>query len=160
MSWLTLNISSPPTSRKKPSISDLRVCIQSIITMASLKLAMLLGSLAIFLVLNGAASYPAIGIKWSTWLFYFHINTKYLPLADIIEAYDGIGVCIRNCAQCKKMLGSYFEGQACADSCVKFRGTVIPDCEDINSIAPFLNRELTQGLRTTRSGYRLSAPQF
>lgn len=63
---------------------------------------------------------------------------------DIIEAYDGIGVCIRNCAQCKKMLGSYFEGQLCADSCVKYRGTVIPDCEDIESITPFLNSELTQ----------------
>lgn len=92
-----------------------------------------------------------------------------------------MGVCLRNCAQCKKMYGSYFEGQMCADSCVKFKGKIIPgtlndetryfpsvfitnrvlilsehikiipqlcvslvenniDCEDIGSIAPFLNK--------------------
>ncbi|XP_069692644.1 eclosion hormone-like [Periplaneta americana] len=51
-----------------------------------------------------------------------------------------IGVCIRNCAQCKKMFGPYFEGQLCADACVKFKGKMIPDCEDVASIAPFLNK--------------------
>jgi hypothetical protein len=51
-----------------------------------------------------------------------------------------VGVCIRNCAQCKKMFGPYFEGQLCAEACVKFRGKLIPDCEDITSIAPFLNK--------------------
>jgi hypothetical protein len=51
-----------------------------------------------------------------------------------------IGVCIRNCAQCKKMFGPYFEGQLCAEACVKFKGKMIPDCEDITSIAPFLNK--------------------
>lgn len=50
-----------------------------------------------------------------------------------------IGICIRNCAQCKKMFGSYFEGQLCADFCVKFKGKIIPDCEDVLSIAPFLS---------------------
>ncbi|CAH1173740.1 unnamed protein product [Phaedon cochleariae] len=50
------------------------------------------------------------------------------------------GVCIRNCAQCKKMFGPYFEGQLCADTCVKYKAKIIPDCEDIASIAPFLNR--------------------
>ncbi|XP_043249018.1 eclosion hormone [Colletes gigas] len=49
-----------------------------------------------------------------------------------------IGVCIRNCAQCKKMFGSYFLGQKCADSCVKYKGKLIPDCEDEVSIQPFL----------------------
>ncbi|XP_078036497.1 eclosion hormone [Augochlora pura] len=49
-----------------------------------------------------------------------------------------IGVCIRNCAQCKKMFGPYFLGQKCADSCVKFKGKLIPDCEDERSIQPFL----------------------
>ena len=29
------------------------------------------------------------------------------------------------------MFGSYFEGQLCADSCVKFKGRVVPDCEDL-----------------------------
>jgi hypothetical protein len=51
-----------------------------------------------------------------------------------------VGVCIRNCAQCKKMFGPYFEGQLCAEACVKFKGKMIPDCEDITSIAQFLNK--------------------
>ncbi|KAJ9598253.1 hypothetical protein L9F63_011074, partial [Diploptera punctata] len=51
-----------------------------------------------------------------------------------------INVCIRNCAQCKKMFGPYFEGQLCADACVKFKGKMIPDCEDVASISPFLNK--------------------
>ncbi|KAF7276376.1 hypothetical protein GWI33_010384, partial [Rhynchophorus ferrugineus] len=49
-------------------------------------------------------------------------------------------VCIRNCAQCKKMFGPYFEGQLCADACIKFKGKMIPDCEDLTSIAPFLSK--------------------
>ncbi|XP_055699210.1 eclosion hormone [Phlebotomus papatasi] len=64
------------------------------------------------------------------------IGKKY----DVMGSYDFIGVCIRNCAQCKKMFGSYFEGQMCADACVKFKGKIIPDCEDIGSIAPFLTK--------------------
>ncbi|XP_016662241.1 eclosion hormone-like [Acyrthosiphon pisum] len=51
-----------------------------------------------------------------------------------------VAMCIRNCAQCKKMLGDYFEGPLCADTCVKFKGKMIPDCENIDSIAPFLNK--------------------
>ncbi|KAH8382253.1 hypothetical protein KR009_002559 [Drosophila setifemur] len=49
------------------------------------------------------------------------------------------GVCLNNCVQCKTMLGDYFQGQTCALSCLKFKGKAIPDCEDIASIAPFLN---------------------
>ncbi|KAF4516768.1 hypothetical protein B566_EDAN004607 [Ephemera danica] len=51
-----------------------------------------------------------------------------------------LGVCIRNCAQCKKMFGDYFEGQLCADWCVKYKGKVVPDCEDVDTIAQFLNK--------------------
>ncbi|XP_022165924.1 eclosion hormone-like [Myzus persicae] len=51
-----------------------------------------------------------------------------------------VAMCIRNCAQCKKMLGDYFEGPLCADACVKFKGKMIPDCENVDSIAPFLNK--------------------
>ena len=40
--------------------------------------------------------------------------------------FDLVGICLRNCAQCKKMYGSYFEGQMCADGCIKFKGKVIP----------------------------------
>nr|CAD7455347.1 unnamed protein product [Timema tahoe] len=60
-------------------------------------------------------------------------------VATVTDA-NNIGICIRNCAQCKKMYGAYFEGQLCADACVKFKGKIIPDCEDISSIAPFLNK--------------------
>lgn len=51
-----------------------------------------------------------------------------------------LGVCIRNCAQCKKMYGPYFQGQLCADSCLKFKGKMIPDCEDVASIAPYIGK--------------------
>ncbi|XP_019872487.1 eclosion hormone isoform X1 [Aethina tumida] len=60
--------------------------------------------------------------------------------ANPIGTKSRIRVCIRNCAQCKKMFGPYFEGQLCADACVKFKGKIIPDCEDIASIAPFLSK--------------------
>ncbi|KZC09889.1 Eclosion hormone [Dufourea novaeangliae] len=59
-------------------------------------------------------------------------------LADGSPFDRAIGVCIRNCAQCKKMFGPYFLGQKCADSCVKYKGKLIPDCEDEGSIQPFL----------------------
>ncbi|XP_076672886.1 eclosion hormone [Andrena cerasifolii] len=62
-----------------------------------------------------------------------------LVLAAGGSVFDrAIGVCIRNCAQCKKMFGPYFLGQKCADSCVKYKGKLIPDCEDEVSIQPFL----------------------
>ncbi|XP_039276961.1 eclosion hormone [Nilaparvata lugens] len=63
-----------------------------------------------------------------------------LVVALAVVEGNNIGVCIRNCAQCKKMFGAYFEGQLCADACVKFKGKLLPDCEDVASIAPFLNK--------------------
>ncbi|OWR45209.1 eclosion hormone precursor [Danaus plexippus plexippus] len=36
------------------------------------------------------------------------------------------------------MLGAWFEGQLCAESCVRYRGKMIPDCENFASISPFL----------------------
>ena len=62
------------------------------------------------------------------------------PQLDILGGYDFLGVCINNCGQCKKMYGAYFEGQKCAEACIKFKGKIIPDCEDIDSIAPFLGK--------------------
>ncbi|XP_017015578.2 eclosion hormone [Drosophila takahashii] len=58
---------------------------------------------------------------------------------DSMGGIDFIQVCLNNCVQCKTMLGDYFQGQTCALSCLKFKGKAIPDCEDIASIAPFLN---------------------
>lgn len=63
-----------------------------------------------------------------------------LVVAVVDVNANQIGTCIRNCAQCKKMFGAYFEGQLCADACVKFKGKLVPDCEDASSIAPFLNK--------------------
>ncbi|XP_062555117.1 eclosion hormone-like [Armigeres subalbatus] len=62
------------------------------------------------------------------------------PQIDILGGYDMIGVCFNNCAQCKKMFGEFFEGHLCAEACIQFKGKMVPDCEDINSIAPFLNK--------------------
>lgn len=63
--------------------------------------------------------------------FHHHKLNRNTSLTDLFGGYDILGVCLRNCAQCKKMFGNFFEGQLCADSCVKFKGKVIPDCEDL-----------------------------
>ncbi|XP_006557391.2 eclosion hormone [Apis mellifera] len=62
----------------------------------------------------------------------------FVLVAGSVPFERAIGVCIRNCAQCKKMFGPYFLGQKCADSCFKNKGKLIPDCEDEDSIQPFL----------------------
>ncbi|CAO1400339.1 unnamed protein product [Diamesa hyperborea] len=92
--------------------------------MTSIKLVFLIASvmLVLYCIDNAAANpYPSI---------------------DMMGGYDILGVCLRNCAQCKKMFGNYFEGQLCAEACLKFKGKVIPDCEDLSSIAPFLTTKL------------------
>ncbi|XP_076174035.1 eclosion hormone [Ptiloglossa arizonensis] len=66
------------------------------------------------------------------------VSATIIMLASGTPIERAIGVCIRNCAQCKKMFGPYFLGQKCADSCVKYKGKLIPDCEDEVSIQPFL----------------------
>ncbi|GIX95279.1 eclosion hormone [Caerostris darwini] len=49
-------------------------------------------------------------------------------------------MCINNCAQCKRTYGAFFEGQRCAESCIKYRGLLMPDCNDISTISGFLNK--------------------
>lgn len=56
----------------------------------------------------------------------------YAFFSDSMGGLDNLGVCIRNCAQCKKMYGTYFEGQMCADACVKFKGKIIPGTLKLN----------------------------
>lgn len=34
-----------------------------------------------------------------------------LTLLSHLDVQGGLGVCLRNCAQCKKMFGNFFEGQ-------------------------------------------------
>nr|QZU75263.1 eclosion hormone [Antheraea pernyi] len=58
----------------------------------------------------------------------------------IAMGYDPLEICIENCAQCKKMLGAWFEGPLCAESCIKYKGKLIPECEDFASISAFLNK--------------------
>ncbi|XP_058122467.1 eclosion hormone [Anopheles ziemanni] len=69
-----------------------------------------------------------------------HSPVEASPQIDLMGGYDIIGICITNCAQCKKMYGAFFEGHLCAEACVQFKGKTIPDCEDLGSIAPFLNK--------------------
>ncbi|CAG4961531.1 unnamed protein product [Parnassius apollo] len=59
---------------------------------------------------------------------------------SMVVGYDPMEICIENCAQCKKMLGSWFDGPLCAESCIRNRGRFMPDCEDFASIAPFLTK--------------------
>lgn len=67
--------------------------------------------------------------------FFAYINTS-----PAITGYNPMEICFENCAQCKKMLGSWFEGPLCAESCIRLKGRLIPECEDFASIAPFLNK--------------------
>ncbi|KAL0133344.1 hypothetical protein PUN28_000827 [Cardiocondyla obscurior] len=59
--------------------------------------------------------------------------------ASTTDAVRNVGVCIRNCEQCRKMFGAYFMGEKCMDSCIKYKGKFIPDCEDDLSIHSFLS---------------------
>ncbi|CAH2059691.1 unnamed protein product, partial [Iphiclides podalirius] len=69
------------------------------------------------------------------------INRSFVEAEPAIAmGFDPMEICIENCAQCKKMLGSWFEGPLCAESCIRHRGKLIPDCEDFASIAPFLTK--------------------
>ncbi|EDS40132.1 eclosion hormone [Culex quinquefasciatus] len=86
-----------------------------------------------------------IGLKISLSILLVVMTINYIPVKaapqfDLLGGYDLIGVCITNCAQCKKMFGEFFEGHLCAEACIQFKGKMVPDCEDINSIAPFLNK--------------------
>ncbi|EAT41662.1 AAEL006722-PA [Aedes aegypti] len=67
-------------------------------------------------------------------------NVQSNPTVDLFGGYEIISVCMTNCAQCKRMFGTFFDGQLCAEACLEFKGKIIPDCEDIGSIAGFLNR--------------------
>lgn len=81
----------------------------------------------------------------------FRLKKDYMPISmwkKLFLLYDVScawftyfsGTCIRNCAQCEKMYGPYFDGELCGDACIKFKGKIIPDCDDIVSVAPFLNK--------------------
>ncbi|KXJ81787.1 hypothetical protein RP20_CCG017791 [Aedes albopictus] len=67
-----------------------------------------------------------------------HVQSN--PAVDLFGGYEIISVCMTNCAQCKRMYGTFFNGQLCAEACLEFKGKIVPDCEDIGSIAGFLNR--------------------
>ncbi|XP_011504399.1 PREDICTED: eclosion hormone [Ceratosolen solmsi marchali] len=62
----------------------------------------------------------------------------YVVFITIIVAHPSIGTCFRNCSQCKKFLGIYFDVQLCDEYCVKFKGKMTPDVEDPDSLAPFI----------------------
>lgn len=60
--------------------------------------------------------------------------------ANLVEPADTLYLCMKNCEQCKSMYGAYFEGDLCAKSCFRLKGAFIPDCIDVASIGPFLNK--------------------
>ncbi|KAL5287619.1 Eh family protein [Megaselia abdita] len=62
----------------------------------------------------------------------------YTKRFDSMSGVDFITVCLSNCLQCKEVFGEIFLGQKCEESCLKFRGRAVPDCENYNSIAPFI----------------------
>uniref|UniRef100_A0A161MNB2 Eclosion hormone n=1 Tax=Triatoma infestans TaxID=30076 RepID=A0A161MNB2_TRIIF len=43
-----------------------------------------------------------------------------------------------NCAQCKRMLGQFFKGPICAETCLKSFGFVTPDCNKPVSLTAYL----------------------
>ena len=63
-----------------------------------------------------------------------------LLTVDVAEPADTLYLCMKNCEQCKSMYGAYFEGDLCAKSCFRLKGAFIPDCIDVASIRPFLNK--------------------
>ncbi|CAB3235934.1 unnamed protein product [Arctia plantaginis] len=67
-------------------------------------------------------------------------NFGHVSCSPAIATYDPLGACIENCAQCKKMFGAWFEGPLCAQSCIEFKGSLIPECENLASISRFLNK--------------------
>jgi hypothetical protein len=48
-----------------------------------------------------------------------------------------------------QMYGDHFEGHLCAQTCVRLRGRLIPDCTDLVSIAPFLDPASTSNSSKT-----------
>lgn len=82
-------------------------------------------------------------IKWFKFLSSWNVIQNWCLILDSAGDFDMVGICLRNCAQCKKMYGSYFEGQMCADGCVKFKGKVIPGTWTFDSLISLLFIVLT-----------------
>ncbi|OXA58500.1 Eclosion hormone [Folsomia candida] len=60
--------------------------------------------------------------------------------ASTSTSLSRVKICFKNCGQCKRMLGDYFDGRRCADHCISQKGRFIPDCHDIFSISAFLSK--------------------
>lgn len=85
-----------------------------------------------------------MALKYMFPLTFFVVLAFVGLLADaepaIAFGYNPMQICLENCAVCKKMLGTWFEGPRCAEACIRHRGAPILDCEDFASIAPFLTK--------------------
>uniref|UniRef100_T1JCY6 Eclosion hormone n=1 Tax=Strigamia maritima TaxID=126957 RepID=T1JCY6_STRMM len=58
-----------------------------------------------------------------------------------ISEESSLGVCIRNCGQCKRMYGDFFLGQHCAEECLQTEGRGdLPDCNNPKSLYRFLGK--------------------
>ena len=49
--------------------------------------------------------------------------------------------CLQNCRHCQNLYREYFRGHLCRSGCQRFRGGVIPDCLDSNSIRHYVDRD-------------------
>lgn len=92
------------------------------------KVSFLIGMFIIVVLAMTVQANPLIGKAFSRFCFWSETEIWHFFFIDLDSAgeMDFLGVCLRNCALCKKMYGSYFEGQMCADACVKFKGKIIP----------------------------------
>ena len=81
-------------------------------------------------------------------LVFFCLTLLYLT-SQITQASPR-NLCLRNCRICQSYYGDNFDAHGCAHSCIKLRGSIIPHCTDLSSIAPFVDPEFLQGLRQSQ----------
>ncbi|BES91935.1 eclosion hormone [Nesidiocoris tenuis] len=70
------------------------------------------------------------------WIFIFATAI----LCGVAAKHDLSSICIMNCGQCKRMLGQFFRGPACAITCLKTNGLVSPDCNDPLTVKVYLKK--------------------
>ncbi|KAF6213355.1 hypothetical protein GE061_011074 [Apolygus lucorum] len=61
-------------------------------------------------------------------------------LVGVAAKLDLSSICIANCGQCKRMLGPFFKGPACATMCLRTNGVISPDCNDPLTVKAYLKR--------------------
>ena len=65
-------------------------------------------------------------------------STALLPDLTNSKSISRKRECLKNCHICKGFYGDNFMGHLCAQTCVKLDGQIMPNCNELISIAPFL----------------------